>query len=734
MTTISTRLTHALAYTQAADNPLTIAAAGGILAASGGYALSLGGAGIVWSLDQQGTVSAAGAIGVTVAAGSVTNLAGALIEGANDGLAFDSAGTLVDAGTISGARYAVSFAAGVASLAVVDPRAVLTGTVHGGGAGSSLEFASAAALGTFSSLGAHYTGFASYEVASGARWLASGNNTLSGNSSFLNAGSVTAANAIVVRGGVVTNSGFLESPNSLPLDVTNANVTNQAGGIITGKGGIRLHNGGTLLNSAMVAGFNYAAKAFSGATIVNQQGASITSGIQGIILDGAATLINDGFVGEYGTGSGSYGVFASSLTGTVNGAVTVQAGVITNQASGTIAGYIGISETAAVAVVNEGIVSGSTAGVYLTGGTITNAAHATVEGGGTGISGYGLILDAGTISGGGAGYALSLAAATASRVIVDRGAAFIGTVSGGGMSTLEFSAGIGTLAGFGSTVTGFADLTLDTGSQWLLSGSAAGFGGETIGGFAAGSTIELTGTAASYATLSGGVLTLSGGMTLDLPGAAHVAVNDGGGNTFITACFAAGTRLAGGFGPVPVEALREGDLVRTVSGRLAPVRWIGFRRTELRRHARPYDVMPVRIRAGAFDEGVPLRDVVLSPDHAVLVAGRLIPIRYLVNGVSIAQETREAITYWHVELDRHDVLLAEGLACESYLDTGNRSAFANAPGAVAMTPDFARAVWATEGCAPIVTDPADPTLRALHTRLLARGRRLPARSAALRSA
>jgi hypothetical protein len=135
--------------------------------------------------------------------------------------------------------------------------------------------------------------------------------------------------------------------------------------------------------------------------------------------------------------------------------------------------------------------------------------------------------------------------------------------------------------------------------------------------------------------------------------------------------------------------------------------------------------MPVRVRAGAFGAALPLRDLVLSPDHAVLVDGALVPIRHLINGVSIAQERWASVTYWHVELDRHDVVLAEGLACESYLDTGNRAAFANADGPVALhadfsRPDFSRAVWAAAGCAAILTDPRDPALRARHTALLAR--------------
>ncbi len=80
-------------------------------------------------------------------------------------------------------------------------------------------------------------------------------------------------------------------------------------------------------------------------------------------------------------------------------------------------------------------------------------------------------------------------------------------------------------------------------------------------------------------------------------------------------------------------------------------------------------------RRGAFGEGRPNRDLWLSPDHAVFVDGALIPVRHLVNGGAIVQELRDEVTYSHVELGRHDVVLAEGVLCETYLDTGNRPAF-----------------------------------------------------------
>jgi hypothetical protein len=115
-------------------------------------------------------------------------------------------------------------------------------------------------------------------------------------------------------------------------------------------------------------------------------------------------------------------------------------------------------------------------------------------------------------------------------------------------------------------------------------------------------------------------------------------------------------------------------------------------------------VQPVRIAAGAFAPGGPRRDVVLSPDHAILVDGGLVPARYLVNGATIVQEDVASVTYWHVELPAHAVLLAEGLPCESFLDTGNRSAFIDGGPVVQLAPDFSRATWEAKGCAPLVTE------------------------------
>lgn len=146
-------------------------------------------------------------------------------------------------------------------------------------------------------------------------------------------------------------------------------------------------------------------------------------------------------------------------------------------------------------------------------------------------------------------------------------------------------------------------------------------------------------------------------------------------------CFLRGTRIATEGGDAPVEALAARVRVRTLSGALCPIRWIGRRRYLRDPLARMIwrSVAPVRIRRDALADGVPGRDLLLSPDHSLYLRGHLINAKNVVNGVSIIQDMEIGdLDYVHLELDRHEVILAEGAAAETYLDNGNRAQFANA--------------------------------------------------------
>jgi hypothetical protein len=165
-------------------------------------------------------------------------------------------------------------------------------------------------------------------------------------------------------------------------------------------------------------------------------------------------------------------------------------------------------------------------------------------------------------------------------------------------------------------------------------------------------------------------------------------------------CFLAGTRLATPGGPVAVEALAVGDRVRTEDGGSRPVIWIGQRVVDCASHADPGSVLPVRIKRGAFGRGLPARDLLLSPDHAVYAEDVLIPVRHLIDGVRVVQRPARRAHYFHIELDRHDIVLAEGLPVESYLDVGTRAFFLGGQ-ITALHADFASREWEAQACAPL---------------------------------
>lgn len=169
-------------------------------------------------------------------------------------------------------------------------------------------------------------------------------------------------------------------------------------------------------------------------------------------------------------------------------------------------------------------------------------------------------------------------------------------------------------------------------------------------------------------------------VTLDGESSGLLRVTVNGNNDYITACFAPGTRIMTAHGEVPIEDLRVGEEVETVlGGGVRPIRWIGRRSYAAAFAAGNRKVMPVRISAGAIADGVPTRDLLVSPLHAFLLDGILVPAEQLVNGRSVVQlEAVSEVRYIHIELDGHDIILAEGTPTETFVDDGNRRMFHNA--------------------------------------------------------
>ena len=87
----------------------------------------------------------------------------------------------------------------------------------------------------------------------------------------------------------------------------------------------------------------------------------------------------------------------------------------------------------------------------------------------------------------------------------------------------------------------------------------------------------------------------------------------------------------------------------------------------------------MRVMQGALGDNLPRRDLLLSGDHCLFLDGRLYPAKLLINGMTIIRDlSLKAVSYHHIELEDHAVMLAEGVAAETYLDTGNRAFFSNA--------------------------------------------------------
>lgn len=166
-----------------------------------------------------------------------------------------------------------------------------------------------------------------------------------------------------------------------------------------------------------------------------------------------------------------------------------------------------------------------------------------------------------------------------------------------------------------------------------------------------------------------------GGGTPGSGGGSGGGSTGGGGNSGSSpgtgvSCFLKGTTIKTPSGEVAVEALGIGDLVETVGGEAMTIRWIGHQTFHKSGPSWDESVMPIRVARNALDQMTPQRDLYLSPGHALYIDGILIRAKALINGVTILPalpDDRETIEYFHIVLDSHEVMLAEGAPAESFL-------------------------------------------------------------------
>jgi hypothetical protein len=144
------------------------------------------------------------------------------------------------------------------------------------------------------------------------------------------------------------------------------------------------------------------------------------------------------------------------------------------------------------------------------------------------------------------------------------------------------------------------------------------------------------------------------------------------------ACFMTGTQIRTPTGKSAVEDLNIGDLVDVYKKSPMKVRWIGVRNYCIKDVFKNPALRPIRIIAHAIEYKVPSCDLLISSKHAILINGSLIPVECLLNGYSIDRDYADHdIRYYHIELDTHEIIFANDLLVESYIDHNNRKGFDN---------------------------------------------------------
>ena len=537
-----------------------------------------------------------------------------------------------------------------------------------------------------------------------------------------NSGTIRGADAVTITGGVgtVTNSGTIIS--SVSGEDFSRPVYLAAGGSVYNTGTIRggiyaveiTGSAGTITNSGTIIG-DFAP---GGAGIVLRAGGSI---------DNQAGLIQ-GSVIIYGTGAVING---GEIFSTIRRGVQLNdGGSISN--SGTISGANAIVISGGIgAVTNYGtILGGPGGGVDLNaGGTISNMGliqggdDISVDGGAGTLTNSGTILDTVELNAGGtvvnsgmiAGATLGVAitfGSTGNLLVLEHGYSLSGSAYGGTgpTNTIELSGALGavTVNYNGHPLTNFEDVLFGgAGSETLLITNNTTLPG-TISGFTLTSDIvDLTQVGSNATLANGGTLSFSHQLTASGSGGTVVlqldatdatvfkAASDLGTGIDITpACFCRGTLIWTESGEVAVEDLEIGDRVVTLSGALRRVKWIGRRAYGGRFVAANRAVLPIRVAAGALAAGVPARDLFLSPEHALYIDGALVPAGLLVNRMTIRQvESVGRLEYFHLELERHDVILAEGAPAETFVDCDSRAMFQNADEFAELYPDDVPVPW-----------------------------------------
>jgi len=425
-------------------------------------------------------------------------------------------------------------------------------------------------------------------------------------------------------------------------------VTIQSGVTFTAQYNNTTALGGTIANSGVLAAGNGGTFAIDGPVTLDGGGQMQIGGSGD--MEGAATFLssnsnNNNFFLHQAPGADQLTNVDNTIHG--NGYITVN---IINEAQGVIAAESGETLSVNTTILNAGTVEAVNGGAFALRGAVTNNGLIVINGASATV--YTALTGTGNVQIENGGY-----------LKVE------GTVSSGQQIYLDPSTiEITDPADFHGT------LHLSTGDEVIVDGVS----GET---YAHGAFI--------FTDSNGDIVG-----TINAPGysAGDFSVQSTGGEGIeitLSLCYLRGTRILTPTGEVLVESLKRGDRVVTRFGGLQQIKWIGrqsYRAAGVRDNR---EHIPVRLHAGSLGEGLPARDLYVSPGHSMLIEGTLVLAKQLVNGITITQsECPERIDYFQIELEAHDCVIAEGTWSETYADwEEGRALFHNAAEFHALYPD-----------------------------------------------
>ena len=510
---------------------------------------------------------------------------------------------------------------------------------------------------------------------------------------------------ITVFGGLVSN---VTADNGGGFDVSGGSIS----GLHINTGGfINLYNGGS-------------------ATDITGSGSNLTSGNGGINISGG-TLTRASF--QDGSTLSATGGTLQNITFNNNGYGFASNANLTNttiNANGNLIVYDG-------ATTNNTIISGTNAFEAVSAGG--SSINATISDGGNEYANAGATIINPTAENGGAitihdqGILSNATIQNGASLSIQNDGQLSGTVTlqNGGSASI-YSNASGTIVMDGDTNTGLVISGLTEGG--IVSTVISGFNGTSSGnsdgivldGIKDGDVKNVSYDANDpnkvWINLKNGHA-----IGLNIDGVSHhgnalIVGNDG--NLMYEVCFLSGSMIRTPEGDVAVENLVIGDEVVTFDWKIKqkitrPIVWIGKAQCSVRPDLSDDEAgYPVRVCKNAITDGVPYKDMLITPEHCLFFDGKFVPVRMLVNGVSIFYDKSiTSYTYYHVETDQHSIITADGMLTESYLDTGNRRTFRQ-EGTVIQLRSATHRNWETDAGAPLCVERAfvEPLFRKLEAR------------------